>query len=164
MKPKTVDEWKEFDEEQKIIIKNYLFQWLQHFKQQANGQQGSVYRADFISNDPRAIFYFTNCNDLVDDEGNSDIGQQNRRKTKVMLQLLIKTLMGEKLGKKLKCGHCGFDDCIIDVHHYGSFTVCPKCKMCKINIELFNLEKINETIADISKRIDEFWKVGLTNL
>jgi len=110
-------------------VKKELWAWLDLFIKQADGQQGNVFRADFVND---KFFYFTNCNDILAKdpeckaiETNPKIG---KRKQKVLLQLFVRALLGENLTKVLKCSHCGFEGEIINSTVNGHYRYCPKCK------------------------------------
>lgn len=131
---KPITEWG-LTVEAEAIVRKELKRWLKLFIKQANGQQGNVFRADFKNID---FFYFTNCNDILSKEpeslsveGNLDI---RRRKRTIMMQLFVKTLLGEKLGKILKCSHCGYVGERIEGCQSmgGHFKFCPKCKKTTI--------------------------------
>jgi len=114
-------------------IEQWLEEWLTLFIEQADGRTGNVFKADFEKGD---FFYFTECNDLVykDPEAKSVETQPDIRKRKrnVMMQLLLRTLKGEKLGKKIKCTHCGHEECIIDSTYNGHYVYCPHCQKIKL--------------------------------
>lgn len=135
--------------EQKIL--NWLAEWLDLFIEQADRREGNVYRADFEGDD---FFFFTECNDILLKDPESESKETNpaiaRRKSKVMQQLLIKTLMGEKLGKKLKCSHCGYEDRIIQSMYNGHYTYCPNCGYLVLNGYLDTIQESMKGI--IAKR------------
>ena len=110
-------------------VEAWLREILDMFIEKADGQEGSVFRADFENLD---FFYFTNCNDILKDDPEYKAQETNkkirRRKEYVKLQLLIKTLLGEKVGQKKKCTHCGYEDCYINGVSNGHYIFCPKCK------------------------------------
>jgi len=108
----------------KAIIESWLKEWIQHFTELADGRTGNVYRADFEKMD---IFYFTDCKDIILSDKNKQV---MKRKRMIMLQLLLRHLTGEKVGKKITCSHCGYDDVYIGSRPSGGghFMFCPKCK------------------------------------
>lgn len=134
-------------------IHDWLDEWLDLLIDQADGREGNVYRADFPGDD---FFFFTECNDILLKDPESKSKETNpaimRRKSKVMQQLLIKTLMGEKLGKKLKCSHCGYDNRIIQTMYNGHYTYCPNCGYLVLN---GYLETIEESMHGIIKKQEE---------
>jgi hypothetical protein len=115
-------------------VQEWLTDWLTMFVEQADGKEGNVYRADFANED---FFYFTDCNDILakDPEGKAQETNPNiiRRKQRVHLQLLLKTLLGEKIGKKIKCTHCGYEDRYIGKMYNGHYVYCPKCHYLSLN-------------------------------
>lgn len=128
--PTPIDKWG-LDKRSLKIVKRELNRWLQLFVTQANGATGNVYRANFIEDD---FFFFTNCQDILAKEVESKGVENNqkigKRKNKVWLQLLIRTLLGETFYKEYHCTHCdyvgetiiaGFPD------GGGHVTFCPKC-------------------------------------
>lgn len=131
-------------------VETWLLEWLEMLIQQADGQQGNVHRADFVKED---FFYFTNCNDILAEDPESLSKETNpkitRRKQKVMLQLFIKNLLGVKVGKVIKCSHCGYEGMLIDGTYNGHFTFCPKCKYLVVN---GYLETMGETVKAVLAR------------
>lgn len=132
VKPKSIDEWGLCKKSTKKVKKE-LKKWLQLFLEQSQGRSGNVYRADFLNQD---FFFFTDCKDILskDPEGT---GQEvnleiRKRKRNVFNQLFVKTLLGEKLGKKIKCSRCGYDEVYINGFNGGHFTYCRKCQKTDI--------------------------------
>ena len=117
-------------------VKAWLDEWLEHFIEAAQGETANVYRADF---DKMDFFYFTNCNDVLSKDPESLGDESNltirKRKRTIMLQLFVRTLLGEELGTKLKCSHCGYPEMHIDGTDNGGghFTYCPKCHYTAFN-------------------------------
>lgn len=113
------------------VVREELGAWLQLFISLAGGRTGNVYRADWENFD---LFYFTECNDLVSKEIEStgveaalDI---RRRKRAVLMQIFIRSLLGEDLNRKLKCSHCGLPDGVYIgglPSGAGHYRYCPKC-------------------------------------
>lgn len=132
-------------------VENWLKEILGALIIQADGRKGNVYRADFDNQD---FFYFTECNDLVSKEVESKSVESSldirKRKRVIMSQLLIRNLLGEKLEKKIKCSHCGYEECTIDSTYNGHYTFCPKCK--KIGLTGY-LSTIIESAADTLKQL-----------
>jgi len=128
--PTSIDKWG-LDKRNLKIVKRELNRWLQLFITQADGMTGNVYRADFVNDD---FFYFTDCRDTVSKEVES-VGVENNlkirnRKRKVLLQLLIRTMLGETFYKEYHCTHCGWrGETVIAGFPDGGghFTFCPKC-------------------------------------
>jgi len=114
-------------------IYQWLDEWLELFIKNADGRTGNVFRADFENND---FFYFTECNDILINDPESESVETNidirRRKRNVMMQILIRTLKGEKLGKQIKCTHCGYEYCSIQAVFNGHYVYCPHCKKIKL--------------------------------
>lgn len=138
---KTLQDLKLRKKTEKKILR-WLGEWLQLMKDQASGEEGTVIRANFVDDD---FFFFTNCKDLMEENPES-LSVENdvkirKRKSKVMLQLLLKTLMGEKLGRKSPCTHCGYEDRIVKAMHNGHYVYCPKCKYLVVNGYLDTMEK-----------------------
>lgn len=131
---KTIDDLK-LSKKSKAVVKTWLEEWLNTFIAQARGREGTVHRADFLADD---FFYFTDCTDILHDnpesQGYEDNVKIRKRKQKVMLQLLIKTLLGTVKCKKIKCSHCGFSDRYIGPlsNGTGHFLYCPNCKYTTI--------------------------------
>jgi len=116
----------------KIIVEIWLKDWLKMLIKNADGREGTVYRADFEKND---FFYFTNCNDILLNDPEARGQEHNRkiqiRKRTIMAQLLIKNLLGGEYveWKKNKCSHCGYHNRYIDSlpDGNGHFLFCPNC-------------------------------------
>jgi len=126
---KTIEDLK-LPKRYKCRIKAWLEEWLNMLIAEANGRQGTVYRANFEKND---FFYFTDCTDILSKDPEAKGQEENReiqiRKRVVMSQLLIKNLLGQTNWKKNKCSHCGFENRWIEVigDGYGHFLYCPRC-------------------------------------
>lgn len=133
--------------EQKVSA--WLNEWLELFVKQADGRQGNVIRADFANND---FFFFTDCKDIVhkDPEDRSDETnpKMRSRKRKVVLQLFVKTLLGEKLGRKSPCTHCGFEDRIVRAMYNGHFVYCPHCGYLVVNGYIRTMKKSIEGVLE----------------
>ena len=118
--------------EQKVSA--WLTEWLELFVKQADGKQGNIIRADFANND---FFFFTDCRDIINKDPEDKADETNLkvrgRKRKVVLQLFVKTLLGEKLGRKSPCSHCGFEDRIVKHMYNGYYVLCPKCGFLVLN-------------------------------
>lgn len=128
--PTSINNWK-LDKRNLKIVKREINRWLQLFITQAEGMTGNVYRANFIEDD---FFYFTDCRKIVSKEIESKGVEDNlkirRRKNKVLLQLLMRTMLGETFYKEYHCTHCGHvGETIIAGFSDGGghFTFCPKC-------------------------------------
>jgi transcription elongation factor Elf1 len=138
----------------KVRVACWLNEWLLHFIKQADGRTGNVYRADFVNKD---IFYYTDCKDILekDPEGKSDETNSGIRvrKRMVLLQLFVKTLMGEPIGKKITCTHCGYEDRYIGGVKGGGYIYCKKCGFATINTfpgEWNNV--VEEMVKDLVKK------------
>ncbi len=135
VKPKSITEWG-LSPIALAKVKKNLNQWLKLFVKQASGGAGNVFRANFIEND---FFYFTSCGDVLrnnpEAKGSEDALSIRERKRKVMLQLFVRTLLGEKLGKILTCSHCGYVGEKIEGSKTGGghFKFCPNCKKTTIS-------------------------------
>lgn len=131
---KTINDLK-LSKKAKAVVRTWLDEWLDMFIAQANGRQGTVHRADFANDD---FFYFTDCTDVLSKDPEAKGQEESRsiikRKQKVMLQLLIKTLLGTVECKKIKCSHCGYPDRYIGPlsNGTGHFLYCPKCQYTNI--------------------------------
>lgn len=134
--------------ERKVL--DWLGEWLDLLVWQADGREGNVFRADFAGDD---FFFFTDCKDILNADPESVSSETNpkimRRKSKVMQQLLIKTLMGKKVGRKVPCSHCGYEDRIIMPMYNGHYTYCPHCGYLVLN---GYLDTIEESLKGIVKR------------
>lgn len=126
-KPRTIDKWPISDDAKKVA-KRELKKWVDLLVEQADGREGNVFRFDIIKED---FFYFTNCNDILKDDPEYKAHETNdkivRRKIRVFMQLVLKQIMGEKLGKVLKCTHCGKQEEMRKMTN-GHFRYCPHCK------------------------------------
>ena len=119
---KTLDEL-DLHPKAKAKVEEWLKDWIHHFTLLADGRTGNVYRANFEKMD---IFYFTDCKDIILEDKNNQV---QKRKRMIMLQLLLRYLTGEKIGKKIACSHCGHDDVYIGSRPSGGghFMFCTKC-------------------------------------
>lgn len=124
----TLDELK-LCPKSKRKVQKWLETWLSHLIEQAGGQQGNVYKADFLNMD---FFYFTNCQDiLAADPLLKDPKNQRKmrwRKSNVLVQLFVKSLLGRQLAKKRPCTHCGAEDTETLYCQNGYWIWCKKCK------------------------------------
>jgi DNA-directed RNA polymerase subunit RPC12/RpoP len=115
-------------------VYEWLGEWRDLMVKQADGREGNVIRADFEHED---FFFFTECNDILHKDPEGLAKETNprilRRKQRVTMQLLIKTLMGEKIGRKSPCSHCGYEDRLVEHMHNGHFVYCPHCGYLVIN-------------------------------
>ena len=132
-------------------VEEWLREWLAMFMMQADGRAGNVYRADFEKED---FFYFTDCKDILAGDPECAAKEVNskiiRRKSRIHLQLLIKALLGDKIGKKMPCTHCGFEDRQINTTINGHYVYCPKCKYLVIN---GYLETIAKSTNDVTLKL-----------
>ncbi len=119
-------------------VEDWLTEWLDLFIRQANGKTGWPYRADFEKDD---FFYFTDCKDILKENPESKGQELNRaivnRKRKVMLQLLMKTLLGRKnICDVITCGHCGYKGGWIESLSDGNghWVYCPWCKKTDVHV------------------------------
>lgn len=119
---KTLDEL-DLSPKNKAKVEDWLKDWIAHFTFLADGRTGNVYRADFEKMD---IFYFTDCKDIILEDKRSQV---LKRKRMIVMQLLLRYLTGEKVGKKITCSHCGFDDVYIGSRPSGGghYMFCPRC-------------------------------------
>jgi len=149
VKPKTIDEWKLCPKAKKTV-KRELSKWLTMLTKQADGRTGNVIRCDFTKDD---FFYFTNCKDILSNDPEYKAHETNnkiiRRKQKVMLQLLLRQIMGENLRKVLKCTHCGYEGEEMLKTTNGHFRYCPKCK--KVTLVSYVPTMVNATGTALSK-------------
>jgi len=119
----------------RLKVQNWLNRWMQHFKRMANGNRETVERYDLENLD---FFYFTDCRDILsknpESKGVEDQEAIKRRKKAIEYKLLFEYLLGNKLGKKRPCSHCGNEDRIIDSlgDGTGHFLFCPKCGMTTV--------------------------------
>ena len=126
MKLKTIDNLK-LSKKNKIKVKTWLEEWLNHFISIANGQQGNVRRVDFENMD---FFFFTDCRDLKpESKGNENQLEIRRRKRAVLFQLLFKHMLGKKTYTPVPCSHCGYKEIYFGGLPDGSghYDYCPKC-------------------------------------
>lgn len=147
---KTLKELK-LSKKTKQRVEAWLLEWLEMLIQQADGRQGSVIRADFEKND---FFFFTECNDLVGKESKSDeanLGIRSRKR-KVVPQLFVKTLLGEKLGRKSPCSHCGYEDRLVMHMYNGHFVYCPHCGYLVLN---GYIETVEESLKGVMTMLKE---------
>jgi len=123
-------------------ISLWLGEWVDLLVKQADGREGNVIRADFAKDD---FFFFTDCNDILKKDPESLSKETNpaigRRKSKVMMQLLVKTLMGEKIGRKSPCSHCGYEDRDVQGMYNGHYVYCPHCGYLVINGYIDTMEE-----------------------
>jgi len=149
---KTLNELK-LSKKTRQKIYEWLGEWRDLMIKQADGREGTVIRADFEHED---FFFFTECNDILkkDPEGKSieTNPRITRRKQRVTMQLLIKTLMGEKIGRKSPCSHCGFEDRLVMHMHNGHFVYCPHCGYLVLN---GYIETIEESLKGVMTMLKE---------
>lgn len=148
MKPKTVDKWN-LSDGAKDVIKRELQKWLDMLIEQADGKTGNVIRADFIKDD---FYFYTDCRDIMknDPEWKSDEtnNKVRSRKIKVLHQLLLRQIMGQKLGRKLTCTHCGNEETITKCEN-GNFKYCPHCKKIRLIGYLPTFDKTVESMLKL---------------
>lgn len=138
-------------------VEGWLQEWLDLFIKQANGKQGWAYRADFENND---FFFFIDCKDILEKDPEARAHENNSairsRKQKVLLQLLMKTLMGkENICDTIKCSHCRFSPCWIEGLEDGTghWTFCPKCRKLEVQVFPEGYDNcINKIKREIAKR------------
>ena len=127
-----LDEWG-LDKKSRKIVKRELSKWIAEFIVRSSGDVAEVRRLDFKNND---VFYFTNCQDILNKKVESRGKEKNvsikDRKDNVMITLFLKQLIGAPVEiVKSKCTHCGFDD--MELHScgdgFGYFHFCPRCEM-----------------------------------
>lgn len=136
-------------------VEGWLLEWLDLFRRQADGKHAWVYRADFEGSD---FFFFTDCKDILERDPEARAQENNlairNRKRKVMMQLLLKTMLGMDLGLiTITCNHCNHRGCWIEGigDGTGHWVYCPKCE--KTDVHVFPMgyatcmEKIQERIA-----------------
>ena len=138
-------------------VEAWLQEWLDLFVEQANGKHAWVYRANFEKND---FFYFTDCKDILEKDPEAK-GQENNlairnRKRKILMQLFLKTLLGQSLGLiTITCNHCGYRGCWIEglKDGNGHWVYCPKCKKTDIHVFPEGYDNCMRTIqAEIAKK------------
>jgi len=118
-------------------VEAWLESWLKLIEKQADNKHAWVYRADFEKDD---FFYFTDCKDILVTDPEAKANENNlairSRKRKIMLQLLLKTMMGRNLGLiTITCNHCNYRGCYIDSFGgVGHFVYCPRCKKTDIHV------------------------------
>ena len=135
-------------------VQAWLNEWLKHFIDLADGQQGNVYRADFEKMD---MFFYTDCKDTLSKDPyakkkDSELDIR-KRKRMVILQLFVKTLLGDKIGTKIKCTHCGYEDRYIGGYSRGTYIYCTKCGYATINT--FNYmwdDAVKDMVADMKEK------------
>lgn len=115
-------------------VKNWLNELLQHYIEKADGRTGTVERANFEELD---LFYFTDCRDEIGKNpealGKETNKKIRKRKEFVRMQLFLRYLLGEKLGKDRPCSHCGNSYRFINAFdNTGHYVFCDKCKMTTI--------------------------------
>lgn len=151
--PVSIYKWG-LDKKNLLIVKDELGKWLNLFIRQADGRTGNVYRCDFVADD---FFYFTDCKDKVSKNVESRAVETSmdirRRKDKVFLQLLIRSIIGNidfiPLGD---CTHCGYSHLVIDTVTNGHVVYCGKCK--KIDLCVYS-DSMEYSFNDIRKKIWE---------
>lgn len=119
-------------------VEEWLQEWLDLFIEQANHKHGWVYRANFEKDN---FFFFTDCKDILEKDPEAR-GQENNlairsRKRKIMMQLFLKTLLGQNLGLiTITCNHCGYRGCYIEglKDGTGHWVFCPKCKKTDVHV------------------------------
>lgn len=138
-------------------VEDWLQEWLDLFEKQANHKHAWVYRANFEGND---FFYFTDCKDILEKDPEAK-GQENNlairsRKRKIMMQLFLKTLLGQKLGLiTITCNHCGYRGCWIEGLRDGNghWVFCPKCKKTDVHVFPGGYDTCMDTIQqEIAKK------------
>jgi len=119
-------------------VEEWLQEWMDLFIKQANDKHAWVYRADFTKDD---FFYFTDCKDILEKDPEAKAQENNlairNRKRKIMLQLFLKTLLGQNMGLiTITCNHCGYRGCWINglKDGNGHWVYCPKCKKTDIHV------------------------------
>jgi len=118
-----------------LKVKNWLNQWMQHFTKMADGNRETVERYNLENLD---FFYFTDCRDILsknpESKGVEDAEAIRKRKKAIEYRLLFRALLGEELGKKRPCSHCGNDDRWINSlgDGTGHYLFCPKCGMTTV--------------------------------
>jgi hypothetical protein len=146
----------------KTIVKKWLQEWIDVFKERADGQEGTVRKQNFKEN---IIFFFTDCQDLFDkvEKGELTLAEENqleqKRKQNVYFQLFLKELItGEPVVYKQKCSHCGCED--VDIFGIppgiGFCTFCPGCNRTSIDTYVPHLDSIIKPLKEIllAKRVD----------
>jgi len=138
---KTLNDLK-LSKKTKEKVWDWLSGWLDMMIEQANGEEGTVIRANFPEDD---FFFFTACKDILNKDPESKSSETNplihKRKSKVMMQLLLKTLMGMKVGRKSPCSHCGYEDRDVQGMYNGHFVYCPHCGYLVINGYIDTMEE-----------------------
>lgn len=143
--------------DEKMVIR-WLRLVLKQLMKNADGREGTVHRADFYNND---IFYFTDCSDILKDDPEPKSHEANRqiqtRKRYVMLQLLIKSLLGEvKLKKIGPCSHCGSDEQTIVWLRNGHAYFCKNCQYIRFGAYLSDCDVIAK---EAKEKLSEMMKV-----
>lgn len=116
-------------------VKMWLNSWKLHFEHMAQGDRASIERYDLENLD---FFFFTDCRDILSKKPESAGVETNKsirkRKEAMKHSLIFRFLLGEKLGRKRPCSHCGNDDRWINSlgDGTGHYVFCPKCKMTTI--------------------------------
>jgi len=156
-KPLSVDNWR-LDPNRCDVkyvrrrIKSELKKWIDLMIEQADGQEGNVFRFDIIKNDQ---FFFTNCNDILSKDPECKAHETNplitRRKIRVFMQLVLKQISGGPIHKMLKCTHCGFEGEEMRGTVNGHYRFCPKCK--KIAMVGYQ-DTIRESAAAIFRELE----------
>lgn len=117
------------------VVEKWLQEWLKHFTDMADGARETVERYDLENLD---FFYYTDCRDIlnknVESKGVENAESIRHRKKAIEYRLLFRKLLGEELGRKRPCSHCGYEDRLIDSlgDGTGHFLYCPKCEMTTI--------------------------------
>jgi len=160
-------------------VQSWINEYIEHFKNLADGQEGNVFRNDFENDD---IFFWTNCNDIVEkypDEKDKEVELMRKRKRNVLHQIFLKYLLGENIDRKAKCSHCGGKNVLIDSYSHGGYRFCPDCKMIspyvhpghyldamrEISLILYNNDEIskedifgeNHIVEEKDKKWWKFW-------
>lgn len=150
-KLKNLDELN-LDKRSKKKVQQWMNQWLSHLIEFADGREGNVTKADFQNMD---FFYFTDCKDILDKDPHLEKGENQRkmrwRKSAVMLQLMLKSMLGQKLGRVLKCTHCGYEGVDTLYCNGGYWKWCPKCKRIIVDTYIWSFA---ESISDVSKQLE----------
>ncbi len=116
-------------------VTDWLKSWVTHFTNLADGAKGTVERYDLEKLD---FFYFTDCRDILSEKSESAGVEQNKnirkKKRAVEYGLIFRKLLGETIGRKRPCSHCGNPDRFINSLSDGTghYVFCPKCGMTTI--------------------------------
>lgn len=115
-------------------VKEWLTEWINMYVDKADGRKGTIERVDFENLEH---FFYTDCTDILGEEPES-LGKENNkkiinRKKFVNAQLLLRHLLGEKMGRPRACSHCGNSTRWINAFdNTGHYVFCDKCKMTTI--------------------------------